>query len=359
MGRKKRQGFSTVVNLMSQETREQLEDSLGRVLLTEILPDVSQPRILLPMELAQALQTGELTCLQAYEKWAQMGENRVISELHKLAESIARHGLINAITVREPVEDEKLPKSVKYIIVTGERRYWAHCLLSVQRRQIQEGEKLVEPTEIKVSLVAKGVSIRAHQLIENVIREDINAYEKAIGMWALRAELSGVNHGSPLDPSQLNSRELVPWSQVEETLSISKRYRIYVTKVLKLCPEALELIQTHNLSERLIRPIVQKLAEKPELQVKALKQLITTPKEKQSTPASSAKEIVQDMLHNESSHRSITSPLTGKFQRQIRGILRLFNDMKPDTRKSLRGELTPENVAELQTLRNEIDAILS
>lgn len=353
MARRARSGFSTVVNLMSQETKERLESAPTRVPLLSIRPDRGQPRIVLPEELAQALHANQLSPLQLCSKWlTEKKESRVLSELRQLADSIARHGLINAITVRKVTDAERsqLDKQVKYVIVTGERRYWAHCLLAVEGRSIQEGKRTETADEIKVSLVAEGVSIRAHQLIENITREDINAYEKAIGCWALRAELSNV----PFNP-ELNFRgqKLVTWAQVEEALGISKRYRIYVTKTLKLAPEALALVQKYHLSERLIRPVVQNLLDSPSLQVKALEELIENKHTEQSVSSSTTRGLV-----NEATNKTRT-PSTTQFQRKVRGTLRLFQEIDPKDKVTLTENLTAETVDQLRSLRDEIDHFLS
>jgi len=66
----------------------------------------------------------------------------------------------------------------------------------------------------------------------------------------------------------------VPWSEVEQTLAISKRHRIRITSALDLCDEAQSVVAAHNLTERVIRPIIQKLKDRPDLQVEALKQVV-------------------------------------------------------------------------------------
>ena len=73
--------------------------------------------------------------------------------------------------------------------MTGERRWWAHVLLTTQDRPIREGHEEVAPDRIKASLAPEGTPIRAHQMIENLIREDISLIEKANGIYALRDEL--------------------------------------------------------------------------------------------------------------------------------------------------------------------------
>ena len=45
-----------------------------------------------------------------------------------------------------------VPAGVNYLIVTGERRYWAHVLLAVAERKIQEGLETRNPDTIKATI---------------------------------------------------------------------------------------------------------------------------------------------------------------------------------------------------------------
>ncbi len=275
--------FSTVTDFMSPESQAQLRERAGILSplpLVSILPDPRQPRQLLPGDLAAQVQSGELTPAKAMAEWqararkneADQALKRDLDELGRLADSIAQHGLINPISVRRVPGNITVPDGVNYLIVTGERRYWAHVLLALAERKIQEGLETRSPDTIKATIAPEGVSIRAHQIVENVMREDIDAVEKAHGFLALRYELSGideaakggVNHGSPL----------VKWGQVEKALNVSERYRQYVTAVLNLDPQAQEIIRRHRLPERTIRPISQRLGKQPDLQIEALNRIV-------------------------------------------------------------------------------------
>ncbi|MGB0383652.1 MAG: ParB/RepB/Spo0J family partition protein [Ardenticatenaceae bacterium] len=238
--------------------------------LFTIRPDPNQPRSLLPVDLAGLFENGLMSPEAIISEW-QKEPNQALSGITKLADSIAQHGLINPISVQPAPAN--FSKGIKYLIVTGERRWWAHVLLWTQGRDISSGDARYPANQIKINLTAKGVSIRAHQLIENVVREDINAVEKAHGMWALRYELSERNYGSIL-PTPAQERYLVDWREVEKSLGVSNRYRQYVISVLKLTGDALKLVQQHGLSESTIRPITQKLHKHPTLQIQALRQLI-------------------------------------------------------------------------------------
>jgi hypothetical protein len=273
-----------------------------------------------------------------------------LQALRRLADSIERHGLINPISVRPVAPHEEAPPGVTHFIVTGERRYWAHVLLALEGRAIHAGESIREATEIRAGVTAPGITVRAHQLVENIMREDINAVEKARGLWALRYELSGVNDSSP-GAGQANvdveggvndssPSELVPWERVSEELGISKRYRIYLSSVLNLCAEAQELVMENGLAEITIRPIVQKLRDEPDLQVAALRQLVAWQQENEAEDGPnraitrSVKALVDEMLAQkkkaaQSSVREAAQAVDSaaqsrQFQRRVRNVLRFL-----------------------------------
>lgn len=261
------------------------QEAVVTVHIDAVLPDPGQPRRLLPDALDEKLHRGELSPAQALRAWIEAADApdaapslvRNVEALRQLASSIERQGLINPITIRpldagEDTQQEAAPGDEAYLIVTGERRWWAHVLLALEDRPVREGDETLAPDRIKATVVAPGVAIRAHQLVENLMREDITLLEKARGMVALKEELASlkqdVAHGKQ------SGRQTATWSEVEEVLSISRSYRVRTLKVLSLCEEAQELVAQHNLTERAIRPVAENLEAYPDLQVVALEQLI-------------------------------------------------------------------------------------
>lgn len=413
---KKKSSLSTVVAFMSDETQAKFEgedqpQAITTAPLESILPDRDQPRRLLPIDLVEAIATGGLARVEALQEWvhraesetAEAGLRRNIRELKRLADSIEQHGLISPISVRLPRPDEFVPPGTDYLIVTGERRYWAHVYLLSEGKQIHEGETITEPNEIKITLARPGVSVRAHQLIENLLREDINAVERARGMWALRYELSGINVTSSLAEDieesdevnlsspdmtedqttevNLSSPDLVLWSEVEAMLGISKRYRIFVTSTLKLCQEAQDLIADHDLAELTIRPIIQKLKDKPELQVKALKQVIEWQAENEEeggpgvSVVASVKELVEQLLASEAAgqeaeptppipkrFRAVSSAPVIRFRNKVRQTLDFLGRLKDEDRAGLTEALYQEDftdvVVDLRNLHQQLEVIL-
>lgn len=371
MAKRRGSGLSTVVNFMSEEAQQRLQARFDepRLALAEISPDPHQPRRLLPAPLAVALDAGEISPVEAIDQW--LGEARAddptLRELRALASSIEQHGLINSITVRRPAPDEPLAGTFRYLIVTGERRYWAHALLASQGRAIHEGDLVLDPAQIKVSLAAEGISVRAHQLIENLMREDINAVEKAEGMWALRCELSGVNRGSL--PSAEGRAELqasgalVPWNRVEEALGISRRYRIYVTSVLQLSEDSQRMVLEYNLSERLIRPIVQKLRNHPALQVSALRQIHRWQQAESGANGpllTSVNHLVQRLLDHGDVPAAREAPLHSvQLQRRLRALLTWLDRLDEGAWAGLQQEVERADVLgeDLETLLERLQAL--
>jgi hypothetical protein len=388
---KRKPALSTVVAFMSEEAQAEVRDRAGvasPLPLEAIRPDPGQPRRLLPADLAQAVVAGDLTPAAAVRQWLERAAapdadpalKRHVQELRRLAASIEQHGLINPISVRPAPAGP----GAGYWIITGERRYWAHVLLAAEERRIQEGLESHDPRRIKATVAPEGISVRSHQIIENLLREDIDAVEKAHGFMALRYELSGIEAGAPADDDLAAGGEevnhgspLVAWSRVEETLGISKRYRSYVTAVLKLDPEAQQLVRRHALSERLIRPISQKLQDRPQLQLEALRQVARWQAENESDdgpdrPLTAAVKGLVDRLLARDARRqlqqAVTPGATGSKQVQalhekIKGTLRYFEGMGAPELATLARELVSDErnataVADLQHLRQQLDSLL-
>jgi hypothetical protein len=164
-------------------------------------------------------------------------------------------------------------------------------------------------------------------------------------------------------------------------LGISKRYRIYIMSVLNLSEAAQALVAAHNLAEMTIRPITQKLKDRPDLQVKALQQLIewqTGEAEDRDTGqpiVASVKELVEQLLTEEETQsatpaqtttlkrsRSVSSAPVIRFRDKVREALDFLNRLKKSDRAELTKALNYGDYADvmldLRHLRQEIDAIL-
>jgi hypothetical protein len=349
--------------------------SIERLPLATIRPDPEQPRRLLPTDLAEAVGQDQMEPAAAMRAWLKRAEDdpgstiaQELRELQRLANAIHQHGLINPITIR-PVESEE----AKYLIVTGERRYWAQVLLALEGRDIQEGEQMEAPDKIKVALVPPGSSIRAHQIVENLMREDINVVEKAHGLLALRRELSDDAYRRHSGLEEGEAPKLAPWKQVEEALDMSRQYRARIVAVLDLSDEAQQLVDRYNLAEATIRPIVEKLKPYPDLQLQALQQLIAWQKAeaqgegggRRIVPSMGA--LVERMVTRRATPEAARSQQLaldfGKFRQRIRGTLRYIEKIDKQAMDELshivENEANKDIVDELQALRDQIDEMLS
>lgn len=378
---KRKPALSAVVDFMSDEAQDRIREQAGAVStlpLASILPDPQQPRQLLPDDAIKEIITGKKTPAAALQAWINQAQDenaapalkKNVLELYHLANSISQHGLINPISVRRIPTQMSVPENVKHLIITGERRYWAHILLQMEEREIQEGVETKSPDRIKATIAPEGISVRAHQIIENLLREDIDAVEKAAGFVALRQELSGldptipdgkVNHGSP--------QKLVNWESVEKTLGISTRYRQYVTAVLNLSPEARAIIRANGLTERSIRPISQKLKKHPVLQVKALEEFIRSSADQNS--AFTVDEVVDSILPPEERRqpRSASKPADQtigpeQLHTRIKSALRLFERLGESEILGLaealaNSEVNTPVVADLEALEKQLNQLLA
>jgi hypothetical protein len=334
-----------------------------------ILPDPNQPRTLLPAHLAEQVYGGQMMPRQAVVEWerlaAEAGKESPVAHLlekvKELAGSIAQHGLINPITIRPRSQDDPVPDEIEYRIVTGERRWWAHVYLATKGESIQEGHERKSAWEIKASLTPDGANIRAHQLVENWLREDISVVEKAYGLWALRCEMSGLPFGDYED------RELVNWQDVEAALQISRRQRRRIVRLLELTTEAQALINSHQLSERSVRPIAMKLTDYPDLQLQALNQIVAWIANDQPYGERQVVRLVEKLLIQAGVQEKIvvvpnrpTQFQANKFRSRVRSTLKLVSDLNEEGLATAVETVAGDDqlVTELQQLRSLIDQIL-
>jgi ParB-like chromosome segregation protein Spo0J len=255
------------------------------ILLETIRLDMGQPRRLLPSDLAEQVHYGTLNLVQAMQSWARQSGAELSSELQpdepapskwlahrlqkvrELAASIIHLGLVHPVNVIPQADGSNL-------LETGERRVLAMAWL------VACG--LSEYERIPALFVSQSASHRSRQVIENLSREDLNAVEKARGLWNIRYEMSGLP-----DPAwdrlgiqgalgdELERPDLVPWTDVQRQVSIGKRYRIWLTQTMELAPAVIKIIEQYSLPERATRPLVQFLRDDPAGQAQVLEAIIS------------------------------------------------------------------------------------
>ncbi len=140
-------------------------------------------------------------------------------KLEELTASISAEGVLQPIVVRFDRERDR------YIVVHGERRLRAARLAGLDAiaaliRDVPEERRLI------------------HQLMENVVRDDLNAVDRAAALRALRGQLG--------DPA---------WEIVAETVGIKRSRLFQLLGTEKLSDEAREDIQEGRLSEKQSRAL--------------------------------------------------------------------------------------------------------
>ena len=150
-------------------------------------------------------------------------------ELQSLADSIAEHGVIQPLTVREL-------SSGYYQIIAGERRWRAARLAGLK----EIPAVIIEADDRKVMELA---------LIENLQRQDLNPVEEALGYQTLMAE-----HG-------------LTQEEAAKRVGKSRPAVANALRLLNLCPEVLTMVREGKLSPGHARAILSLKAEKKQQEV--------------------------------------------------------------------------------------------
>ena len=255
------------ISKLFQESSYRAPEGTRRLPTLDIMPDPEQPRRLLPLYLYDKLFHGEQSPTNILAEWLALAKKerasraikQAVADLEQLAATISWRDLISPITIRS-VDGGGYPAHVRYLIRTGERRWWAHIWLILHNQTI--GEEQESPETIRAIIEEGDATIRADQWVENQARTDFSVVENASGLESVRAEMS---RGKP---------KLAPWRDVDAKLGISMNYRLRIIGVMKLTDEVRGLIAEHGLTERAVRPLVDKLTKHPQLQLIALEKLL-------------------------------------------------------------------------------------
>ncbi len=235
-----KESVQTNQSVQSFENKTGQSMERGSYPLEQILPDPDQPRDVLTLELYDSLFQGN-SAQSVMQQWIALGKQNPLiqSKIDKviyLANTIQIHGLINPITISR---NSNVKLDARYLIVTGERRFWAHQYLKLTDAKIDNAH-----VQFILARIAEPKQKTAVQLIENLARERLNVYETARAIDSLRTEMG----------------EGTTWGDVEDILQISRSYRTRILRVLKLGDQAVDVVQQHDLTERAIRPLIDAYA---------------------------------------------------------------------------------------------------
>ena len=176
-------GASPLVTEVEEQTKEQVEDNenLKTLKITDVEPNRDQPRKTFNQE-----------------------------SLEELADSIKTYGVIQPIVVTK--------KDGYYAIVAGERRWRAAKIAG-----LEEIPAIIRDDDEQTN--------KEIPLIENIQREDLNPYEKALGI------------------RQLMDKYGLTQEQVSKKIGKSRSSVSNTVRVLYLAPDVLELVKQGKLSE--------------------------------------------------------------------------------------------------------------
>ncbi len=139
--------------------------------------------------------------------------------LEELAASIRQQGVLQPIAVRYDAARDR------YVIIHGERRWRAAQLAGLTSipalvREVSDEQRLIQ------------------QLMENILREDLNALDRAAALRRLKQQLGDA-----------------PWEQVAEVVGI-KRSRLFQLLATEKLPDPVQdAIRAGRLSEKQTRPL--------------------------------------------------------------------------------------------------------
>lgn len=172
-----------VTEVEEEQTKEQVEDNenLKTLKITDVEPNRDQPRKMFNQE-----------------------------SLEELADSIKTYGVIQPIVVTK--------KDGYYAIVAGERRWRAAKIAG-----LEEIPAIIRDDDEQTN--------KEIALIENIQREDLNPYEKALGI------------------RQLMDKYGLTQEQVSKKIGKSRSSVSNTVRVLYLAPDVLELVKQGKLSE--------------------------------------------------------------------------------------------------------------
>lgn len=136
------------------------------------------------------------------------------SRLAELAESIRREGVLQPIAVRYDAGRDR------YVVLHGERRW----------RAAREAGLAAIPAIVREVPAERRL---IQQLMENIVRDDLNAVDRAAALRALKAQLGDA-----------------PWETVAEAVGIRRSRLFQLLGTEKLPPAAREDIRAGRLSEK-------------------------------------------------------------------------------------------------------------
>lgn len=244
--------------------------------------DLNQPRKQIPANIREHIAQGQ-GLVEVMRAWAEASKTPLIAAIdsdqraidrgllaiRQRAASIKKHGLIQSVTLNDNSDGT-------YTVQVGETRVLAYAWL------LACGESAFD--EIPATIGQRSTRDYTRKYVENVEREDLSGVEKMISVCQALYELSGkdvpdFNDTKTLDYMRQVRDEMptrhgfVEWKAVEEDLNLHTQLRYYLTQLLDLPREALEIALAHRVAEGTLRTLMSNTRMDPEMRMKVLQTL--------------------------------------------------------------------------------------
>jgi hypothetical protein len=306
-------------------------ERIERLKPSEMMPDRFQPRRLLPTFIRVPFYNGEINCYQAAQRWLHFanqdsGVRQEVDRLLHLGSSFEDHGQIKPITGSWQNDADG---QFFFLIETGERRFWAACLQTVQSvPKHHNGEldfnKLEEPV-LRVEVVQNPT--RQRQVLENRHAEAPSAVEQACEVAALILADLDIHPDETIEDDfdyfrQANDKRMPAglWDRIIPIMNLTRPRMVQLIKLFDYPNHLLEIADRFRLSERVLREIRSRPQQEWE-------QLI----HQSITNSLTSEDIAEQMVEPEQpkkpqSPKQATTPETNAY-RGLRKFTRVFKDM--------------------------------
>jgi len=231
-------------------------ERIERLKPTQMIPDRFQPRRLLPLKIRRKFFASEIDCYQAAREWLKLSKRDVVwgqrvQELLDMGGSFEDQGQIKPITgAWIPSENG----GYVFLIETGERRFWAACLLAVK-------QKLPREPELRVEVVSSPNSKR--QVLENRHSQSPSAVGQACEVAALMLEEMNIEPDPTVEDEYVFFKQVLAkrtprgmWSKLEPVMQHSTRRMQQLLAILQLPSALLEIADRHRIPERVLREVL-------------------------------------------------------------------------------------------------------
>lgn len=303
--------------------------------LERIEPDPTQPRHLLPYDLRMAVHEKTHSPFDAIQELVSRAEhgdtiallvlggrkNEPINEddsivedtgLLALARSIREVGLRHPLNVYR-IDDPSQPDQTLYRLGEGERRFWAHHLLVQQGYdEFRKVKCIVEPLPDDEEV------IHQRQEAENAARVDLPAIARARSMERIKERLN-LEMGTRVPGEKtikLPGKRELQAAVGQRVKSFTGRaigdrmVRNYLT-LLNLSPEAQDLAEAAQLTEKQLRPIMRLKTDEEQLE------LIRRIVEEKWSGRQVLKEVIQPPLKSSSLREISQTSIEQRFEKRI------------------------------------------